>query len=427
MYSQNRNRTVVIGGGLAGLSAAWNAAQAGQDVVVLERSPYLGGRCSSFYDLPSMRWLDNCPHVFLDCCDGVREFFTQTGLIEFWKPEREFYFYPPGKPATAAPRPFKESRRLPGMLRLAPALRSLKFLSWKERLRIIFDLMSIARQKKFDGSFGQWLDKRKTPSSVRTRFYEPIVLSALSCSLDRPCYEMVRKVFVCSFFKGRNRWNCSLPTIPLQELFDVKLSAALQNLGVEIRRKCTVAELERGKNRIRAVTLSTGERILAEKYVLATNFSAAQKLFPPLDPLAESYETESVSCVHFWTDSPFLPTPHGVFPERTIQWIFSGDKDELGYYHRGVVSGTNSWLERKNGFKSLVRQELTELNPDVKILRLEATHWKDAVCVPSVEWTKARQSWFEQTTLPENLDLVGDWTNLDWPSTMEAAVGSIRN
>ena len=94
MYSQNRNRTVVIGGGLAGLSAAWNAARAGQSVVVLERSPYLGGRCASFYDLPSMRWLDNCPHVFLDCCDGVREFFAQTGLIEFWKPEREFYFYP---------------------------------------------------------------------------------------------------------------------------------------------------------------------------------------------------------------------------------------------------------------------------------------------------------------------------------------------
>ena len=52
---------------------------------------------------------------------------------------------------------------------------------------------------------------------------------------------------------------------------------------------------------------------------------------------------------------------------------------------------------------------------------LETTHWTNAVCVPSVEWTKARQRWFEQTALPENLDLAGDWTNLDWPSTMEAA------
>ena len=427
MYSQNRNRTVVIGGGLAGLSAASNAARAGQSVVVLERSPYLGGRCASFYDLPSMRWLDNCPHVFLDCCDGVRVFFTQTGLIEFWKPEREFYFYPPGKPAAAAPRSFKESERLPGLLRLAPALRSLNYLSRKERLRIVFDLLAIARQKTFDGSFGQWLDKRKTPPSVRTLFYEPIVLSALSCSLDRPCYNMVRKVFVCSFFKGQNRWNCSLPTIPLRELFDVKLAGALQDRGVEIRRGCTVEELERGKNRVRAVKLSTGERVLAEKYVLATNFSAAQTLFPLLAPLADSYQTESISCVHFWTDSPFLPTPHGVFPNRTIQWIFSGEKDDLGYYYRGVASGTNCWLERKNGFKSQVRQELAELNPDAKILRMETLHWTNAVCVPSVEWTTARQRWFEQTAMPENLDLAGDWTNLDWPSTMEAAVDSISN
>ena len=426
MYSQNRNRTVVIGGGLAGLSAAWKAAQAGQSVVMLERSPFLGGRCASFYDLPSERWLDNCPHAFLDCCDGVREFFAQTGLIEYWKPEREFYFYPPGKPATAAPRPFKESDRLPGILRLAPALRSLNYLSRKERLKIVFDMLAIARQKTFDGSFGQWLDKRKTPSSVRTLFYEPIVLSALSCSLDRPSYNMVRKVFVCSFFEGRNRWNCSLPTVPLQELFDVKLAEKLQERGVEIRRSCTVAELERGKTRVRVVKLSTGERVLGEKYVLATNFSTAQTLFSPLASLADSYQTESVSCVHFWTDSPFLPTPHGIFPRRTIQWIFSGEKDEVGYYHRGVVSGTNSWLERKNGFKSQVRQELAEINPTAKILRLETTHWKDAVCVPTAEWMAARQRWFEQTPLPENLVLAGDWTNLDWPSTMEAAV-LIRN
>ena len=73
MYSQNRNRTVVIGGGLAGLSAAWNAARAGQDVVVLERSPYLGGRCMSIYDNGSQRWIDNCPHVFLECCTGSFE------------------------------------------------------------------------------------------------------------------------------------------------------------------------------------------------------------------------------------------------------------------------------------------------------------------------------------------------------------------
>ena len=288
-------------------------------------------------------------------------------------------------------------------------------------------MLAIARQKTFDGSFGQWLDKRKTPQSVRTLFYEPIVKSALSCSLDCPCYKIVRKVFVCSFFEGRNRWNCSLPTVPLRELFDVKLAAALQELGVEIRRSCTVEELERGKNRVRAVKLSTGERILAEKYVLATNFSTAQTLFSPLASLADSYQTESISCVHFWTDSPFLLTPHGVFPERTIQWIFSGEKDDVGYYHRGVVSGTNCWQERKNGFKSQVRHELAELNPEAKILRLETTHWTNAVYVPSVEWMKARQRWFEQTSLPENLDLAGDWTNLDWPSTMEAAAGSIRN
>lgn len=421
MYSQNRNRTVVIGGGLAGLSAAWKAAQTGQSVVILERSPYLGGRCMSIYDNVSQRWIDNCPHVFLECCTGVKDLFTQTGLIQYWKPEREFYFYPPGKPAQT-PRRFAASKSLPGMLSLAPATFNLNYLSVKEKLRLVCDMLAIKRQKTFAGSFAQWLDKRKTGKSVRTLFYEPIVLSALSCDLDKPCYEIVRKVFVDSFFKGKNQWNFYLPTIPFRELLDVKLADELTKWGVEIRRNCSVTNLERTRSRIRAAVLSTGERILASDFVLATNFKSVLKLYPPALPLANAYEPESISCVHFWTDSPFIPTPHGVFPGRTVQWIFSGTQDALGYYSCVVSSGTNSWINKKNGFVSQVKQELSELNHTAKILRLKAVHWADAVHVPSCEWIASRRQWFHQTPAPENLALVGDWTSSEWPATMEAAV-----
>ena len=35
---------VVVGGGISGMTAAIEAAEAGHDVVLLEREPYLGGR-----------------------------------------------------------------------------------------------------------------------------------------------------------------------------------------------------------------------------------------------------------------------------------------------------------------------------------------------------------------------------------------------
>jgi len=45
----SRGRVVVVGGGIAGLSAAIEAAEAGCEVVLVEREPYLGGRAAQMY------------------------------------------------------------------------------------------------------------------------------------------------------------------------------------------------------------------------------------------------------------------------------------------------------------------------------------------------------------------------------------------
>ncbi len=40
---------LVVGGGIAGLTAAIEAAEVGRDVVLVEQNPYLGGRVAQFY------------------------------------------------------------------------------------------------------------------------------------------------------------------------------------------------------------------------------------------------------------------------------------------------------------------------------------------------------------------------------------------
>ena len=53
----------VVGGGLAGLSAACALAGAGFRVTLLERRPYLGGRASSYEHPGTGEVVDNCQHV----------------------------------------------------------------------------------------------------------------------------------------------------------------------------------------------------------------------------------------------------------------------------------------------------------------------------------------------------------------------------
>src|SRR4051794_41958600 len=63
-------QAVVVGGGLAGISAALRLADAGCRVTLLEAKPKLGGLTHSFRrgDLD----VDNGQHVFMRCCTSYR-------------------------------------------------------------------------------------------------------------------------------------------------------------------------------------------------------------------------------------------------------------------------------------------------------------------------------------------------------------------
>ena len=69
---------IVIGGGLAGLSAAVALAEAGYRITLLEKRPFLGGRATS-YVLPSGEHVDNCQHVTLGCCTNLDDFYHRAG------------------------------------------------------------------------------------------------------------------------------------------------------------------------------------------------------------------------------------------------------------------------------------------------------------------------------------------------------------
>src|SRR5256885_15156873 len=58
-------KVAVIGGGLAGLSAGCALADAGMQVTLFERRPYLGGRAPSYEHPGTNETVDNCQHVLL--------------------------------------------------------------------------------------------------------------------------------------------------------------------------------------------------------------------------------------------------------------------------------------------------------------------------------------------------------------------------
>ena len=66
---------IVVGGGVAGMSAACALAEAGLRVQLVERRGYLGGRASSYRHPGVDEVIDNCQHVLFGCCTNLIGFY----------------------------------------------------------------------------------------------------------------------------------------------------------------------------------------------------------------------------------------------------------------------------------------------------------------------------------------------------------------
>ena len=73
---------IVVGGGVAGLSAACALAEAGLRVRLVERRGYLGGRASSYRHPGVDEVIDNCQHVLFGCCTNLFGFYRRIGVAE---------------------------------------------------------------------------------------------------------------------------------------------------------------------------------------------------------------------------------------------------------------------------------------------------------------------------------------------------------
>ena len=71
-------KIVVVGGGLAGITAAIALREVGADVTLVEARPRLGGATCSFSRGGLM--VDNGQHVFLRCCVAYRGLLARLGV-----------------------------------------------------------------------------------------------------------------------------------------------------------------------------------------------------------------------------------------------------------------------------------------------------------------------------------------------------------
>ena len=267
------HRVVVVGGGLAGITAAIALRESGADVTLLEARPRLGGATCSFTRDGLV--VDNGQHVFLRCCSAYRGLLARLGMTGGVRLQDRFdvTVLRPG-PATAGPRRARLRRTgLPGPLHMGLALSGYSLLSFPERLRVTRAALAMKRLDPADPALdrqrlGDWLSGHGQNERSRRALWDLFTVSALNVAGDDANLALATTVVQTALLGTRDAADIGVPAVPLGDLHGQAGADLLQRLGARVLLGAKVAAIEVAQDSLpglgRAFTVRLGRQAAAE-------------------------------------------------------------------------------------------------------------------------------------------------------------------
>jgi squalene-associated FAD-dependent desaturase len=429
----NRPHVAVVGGGLAGIAAALECADAGARVTLLERRNHLGGLTWSFRhgDL----WVDNGQHVFLRCCTAYLDFLKRIGAQDdVVLPGRlDVPIVAPGTPRPKVGRLQRSS--LPPPFHLLRSLLANPHLPVFDRLALGRAVAALRRLRlddpELDGqTFGTWLESRGQSARSIAAVWDLITVPTVNLPAAEASLAMGAMVFKTGLLSTAGAADIGWSRVPLGVLHGQRAAVALDQAGVDVRLGVRVESVEADPDG--DYTVSAGGDLRADAVVVALPHLEAGRVLPPaalenqqgLSGLGSS----AIVDVHLVYDRQVTDWPIMAAVDSTAQWVFDRTQSAglaSGQYLAVSVSAADVLLgDRPELLVRRVGADLERLLPRARQARV----------IDSLV-TKERQATFRavpgtaalrpgaRTAYP-GLSVAGAWTDTGWPATMEGAVRS---
>ena len=436
----------VVGGGLAGITAAVALAETGNRVTLLESRPRLGGATCSFSR--GGLTVDNGQHVFLRCCTAYRGLLARLGMTGSVTLQDRF--------DVTVLRPGGRARlrrtALPGPLHMGQALASYQHLSYAERLRVVPAALAMTRldpaSPELDGQrLGDWLAAHGQGEHARRALWDLFTVSALNVAGDDANLALAATVVKTALLSGRDAADIGIPAVPLGDLHGQAAASLLGRLRARVRLGAKAAAVEalpsggfliRLASRGAAGGSGDGEVIRADGVVLAVPPEIAALLLPaaasqpgPGPAQWLQIATSPIVNVHVVYDRRVTRLPFATAVDSPVQWVFdrtgpSGLRD--GQYLAISLSAADAYADVPAArLREQFLPALAELFPaaaQARVVDCFVTRERRATMrqVPGVGRLRPAAA-----TATPGLVLAGAWTDTGWPDTMEGAVRSGLN
>jgi hydroxysqualene dehydroxylase len=424
-------RVIVIGGGLAGITAALDCARVGAEVTLLESRGRLGGAAYSFQR--DGLWIDNGQHVFLRCCTEYQRLVHELDADELVtvQPRLEIAVLAPG-----GRRGRLHRTALPAPLHLAGALARYPYLNVRERVALTAAMTALRFVDPDDPandrrSFGDWLRHWRQGRRAIDAIWDLIVRPTINLTSEEASLAQAALVFRLGLLERTDAGDIGHAVVPLGRIHDVAGREALARAGVDVRLRTAAAAIVPDADGF-AVRLADGDGLRAGHVVVAVPHGRAGALLPDgARADQDSWQrlgSSPIVNVHVVYDRPVLELPFAAGIDSPVQWVFdrtasSGLTD--GQYLVVTLSAADAELGM-SGEQLCERYlaALAELLPaaagaTVRSCFVTRDHAATFRAAPGQRALRPGP-----TTALAGLVLAGSWTDTGWPATMEGAVRS---
>lgn len=415
-------RCLIIGGGVAGLTAASILSSKKIAVTLIESSPKLGGRTYSFIDKETDTIIDNGQHIMMGCYKEALSFLKLIGAENNFHYQKNLLLKIIDRnknqfnlDASTSFYPFN----------LILAIKNYNAFNFNDKISFILFLLRlpiISKNSLRKSSVREWLENENQNIDIIKNFWEILCVGALNTNLEKASAFVFYEVLMQIFFKGNFASTIILPKYGLSEsIIKPAISFIEKNDGAiiasEIVREVFV------KNQ-KIVLIKTDKMIYDNfDYIISAIplYSLEKIITKKTLGINLELEYSTIVNIHIWLKDINLQEKFYGLLNSPLHWIFVKEK------HINIVISDADYLadKSKEEIFKLVIDELIQYTSIVSedILQYKIIKEKRATIVPAVDILNKRP---DSRTPIKNFFLAGDWTNTGLSSTIESAVKSGR-
>lgn len=424
-----KEKTIIIGGGWAGLSAAIELSRHQQPVQVLESAKQLGGRARRVpFDKDT---LDNGQHLLIGAYKDTLKLLKTIGLNIDDVLQRHILDWQVYSPHHKKIR--VQTYTAPAPFHLLLGLIMAKGLKWREKL----SAMSLGHKLWKGASIGEndisvtsWLQQHRQPQRLITAFWEPLCLATLNTPLKEASAKTFVRVLSDAFLHSASASDYLIPRQDLSSTFvDPAMTFIEKNNGhITLAQRVDKVLVENNQVigvECQGVTLKSDHVIISTPPNITATILNGIPSLNRLSTQLSSFTYQPICTVYLrypeQTHIPMLPVMG--MTETVSQWLF----DRRVCQQPGVIavvissSGQHMALENDELIKTVTR-ELQACFPDwpahitAKVIREKRATFACNVGIDSIR---------PQTeTAVNGLFLAGDHVDTGYPATLEGAVQS---